>query len=302
MVEVENLNYIESEGEGISFTVGGVGIHGIYCIDAEEKDFIFDCLCGATDTYRGSVLVGKNSAEFNPLYAKAKIGCVLCDMPFYEDMTVYETLSFVGTAKKISPEKCTRQIKEALSLLGIEKLENKLVSNLSVAKRRRLAVAQSLLGNPDMIVFDGLTEGVNDSCSKDLIDIVRMLGKMKSVIIVSNNDAFLLDLCEDIVGICNGRTEFSQTTEELTVMLDGARVISVLLKGDASAAAEAVRRLDGVSAVSVDDETVRVECNSGASLREEILTACESADCRIRSVSMSAVSLSSLFKNKGEEV
>lgn len=219
MIKFNNVKYTESM-EALSIEIVEKGIHGIFCDDEEEIKMLTDILSGARHCVGGDVLLVKEDAETSVSECRSKIGCVLLDMPLYRDMTVEETLDFVGRAKRIEPDKLYRQIKEAISLLGIEQIAKKQIGKLSTQNKVRVATAQALLGNPDVIVFEEPTKNVDEVCAKEICELINMLGKMKIVIILSSNGTLLCGLCKDIFAISKGSMTYGGETEGFGAYLD----------------------------------------------------------------------------------
>ena len=309
MIEVQSLKYTaESENE-LNFSIGGKGIHGIFCDNDEETALLTDLLSGCRDTLIGSILVGKDEAEVCPSEQRAKVGVSLSKMPFYDDMTVFETLEFVALSKKVDPERRSRQIKEALSLLGIDNIAKKQIKKLSVNNRRRVSAAQALLGNPDTIIFEAPTADVDENCENAMRELIKMLGNMKSVVILSSDDNLLIDLCEDVKVISGGKLLFDGSSEELASHLEGGRRLTVMLKGseeNMEKASGQIKALCGVSLLERDGNVVTVNFNSEIVNRETILSAFEGSNCVVRSVKISARAVAETFcedsdENKKEE-
>ncbi|MBE6549968.1 MAG: ATP-binding cassette domain-containing protein [Ruminococcaceae bacterium] len=304
MIEVQSVKYtLESENE-LTFSVGGKGIHGIFCDDDGETALLTDILSGAKEALVGTVLIGKEEVKLRPSEQRERIGVALSKMPFYDDITVMETLGFIATAKKIDPEKSSRQIKEALSLLGIENIAKKQIKRLSIQNRRRVSAAQALLGNPDTIIFESPTADIGEICEKEMRELIKMLGNIKSVVILSSDSDLLVDVCEDVKVISGGRLLFDGSSEELAFRLDGSRRITVTLKGSEENIEKASLRIkvfDGVEFLECDGNTVTVDFDSKLINREAILSAFEGSGLTVRAVKISARALAeSLGKTQGE--
>ena len=223
MIELKNVKYcVDSENE-LSFSIATKGIHGIFCSDEAERIMLTDILSGARDAAFGSVLVGKETADIPVSEYKAKIGCALFDAPFYSDATVEETLDFVGRAKCVEPDKRYRQIKEALSFLSIEKISKKQIAKLSAQNKARVSIAQSLLGNPDILIFEEPI-ALFDSNTAEICELLGMLGKMKNVIIISTNQELLKAVCEDVIVVENGSISFSGSVIDMPIYTEEAVV------------------------------------------------------------------------------
>ncbi len=307
MIEVNNVRYTENM-DPMSFEIGGKGIHGIFCDRESEMKLLTDILSGARDSFEGDALVVKDRSKAPASKCRSKIGCVLSDMPLYRDMTAEEALDFVGRAKRIEPDKRYRQIKEAISLVGIEKIAKKQIGRLSAQNKLRISIAQALLGNPDIVIFEAPTSNVDENCAKEICELIQMLGKMKSVVILSADDSLLIDLCEDVLVISSGSLLFSGSSDELSSHLEGGKRLSVKLKGseeNIEKASKAVLQLKGVEKSETDGNVLIIDFDASHIGRDVILNTCEQNGCVVRSVKISARavvdSLCSEFENNAKE-
>ena len=304
MIELQSVKYTtESENE-LTFSVGGKGIHGIFCDNDEEIVTLTDILSGCKDTFIGNVKMGKEEANEFPSKQREKIGVSLSQMPFYDDMTVIETLEFVALAKKIDLEKSSRQIKEAMSPLKIENIAKKQIKKLSVQNQRRVSAAQALLGNPDTIIFESPTANVGEVCEKEIHELIKMLGNIKSIVVISSDSDLLVDICEDVKVISDGKLLFDGSAEELSSHLEGSRRIVVSLKGSEENIDKAASRfddMDGIELYEIDGNAVTVDFDSRIVSREAILSVFERSDLAVRSLKISARALAESFEKTQDE-
>ncbi len=291
MIEVHSVKYTaESENE-LTFFIGEKGIHGIFCDNDAETALLADLLSGGKDALFGSVKVGKEESNRYPSEQREKIGVSLSKMPFYDDMTVIETLEFVALAKKIDSEKSSRQIKEALALLGIENIAKKQIKKLSTQNRRRVSAAQALLGNPDIVIFESPTADIGENCENEMRELITMLGNIKSVVVISSDGELLVDLCEDVKVISDGKLLFDGSTEELASHLEGGRRLTVTLKGseeNIEKSASHIKSINGVEFLNIENNVVTVDFDSKLTNRETILSIFENSDLAVRTVKISA--------------
>lgn len=298
MIEVQSVKYTAESEHELNFSIGEKGIHGIFCDNDTETAFLADLLSGGKDALFGSVKVGKEEANRYPSEQREKIGVSLSKMPFYDDMTVMETLEFVALAKKIAPEKSSRQIKEALALLGIENIAKKQIKKLSTQNRRHVSAAQALLGNPDIVIFESPTADIGENCENEMRELITMLGNIKCVVVISSDGELLVDICEDVKVISNGMLLFDGSAEELASHLEGGRRLTVTLKGseeDIEKAATHIKSINGVELLNIENNVVTVDFDSKLTNRDKILSAFEDSDLAVRTVKISARAVAESF-------
>ena len=209
LLEVKNLTKLCSDGFGIddiSFTVYEKGVYGFFGKSGSGKSVLASILCGMSDADSGEVLYkGQNMLESEKKTAtiKRKIG-VVCESEWFDgDMTVRETLDLTGMARGVDPDKRARQIKEALTLLGLERKADVLVENLTRAEKKKMAYANALMGNPDTVIIDEPFSSSEASIAEDVKRLIAMLGKMKVVLVFSTKPDAIEELCT-YVGIMSG--------------------------------------------------------------------------------------------------
>ena len=121
-------------------------------------------------------------------------------------MTAVEIMSFVGETKKVDSGKLYRQIKEALELVGLDGIKNKLVRNMTDYDRKKLSLAMALLGNPDILLLDEpITRRMSGERREEFEGLVRMLGKMKPVVLTTDDYKLARSLGSDVVIISDGK-------------------------------------------------------------------------------------------------
>ena len=199
----------------LSFSFEKKGIHCILAPKYSGKTQIMDILSGSCTVDFGEVYVF-GADPYRNRDAKKKIGYLRKDNTLYPNMTVFETMYFIGDTRGVEQGKLYRQIKEALELVGLDELRNKLVKNLTEFDKKKLSLAASLIGNPDLVLLD---EPIVKSMSQDrrgeLEDIILMLGRVKTVIITTDDCSIARSLAEDVVIISDGRVLATGSFEEL---------------------------------------------------------------------------------------
>ena len=157
MIQAHNLSYRTATGYAVkdmSFTLSAGGIHGILGHKGAGKTTLLHLLSGVLSATDGSLTVSGHDMSKDARAVQARIGYLPSAEPLYNSMTVSEYLDFIGEAKRVAPDKRFRQIKSALELTELSDEADKLLARCSLSVRRRVGVAQALLGNPDLILMD----------------------------------------------------------------------------------------------------------------------------------------------------
>ena len=199
----------------ISFSFEKKGVHCILAPKYSGKSQIMNILSGSDKEYEGEVCIF-GADPYRDLELRKKIGYLRRDNTLYSNMTVFETMSFVGDVKGVESGKLYRQIKEALELVGLEDIRNRLVANLNEYEKKKLSLGSALLGNPDILLLDEPVSGRMSAERREEIErIIAMLGRIKTVVITSDDCSVARSLAEDVVIISDGRVLAQGSFEEL---------------------------------------------------------------------------------------
>ena len=226
---VTNVKAADISDLSLTFFKGG--IHGILAPKGSGKTLITDLISGVERPEQGSITVGGKDLLANPNAAKKKLGYVPQESVFFDGMTVSETMNFIGEARLVPAEKRYRQIKEAMDLLGIDGIGKRLIRRLSTAELKRLAIAAALLGNPDLLVMDEPIPQNAGEGKQAFLDLIRMLGRIKTIVLATSDIELARSLCEDVVILSDGKILAQGTFEELDAKLrrngDGCTLESI---------------------------------------------------------------------------
>lgn len=198
-----------------SLNITNKGVYGLLGKDGAGKTSLLSVLCGNSACDSGSISVCGHDVMSEPIEVKYKVGSVPEVLGFFGDDTVYETLDFAGTAKGVPSEKRYRQITEALSLVGLEEQRKKLCAELSLHEKRLLGIATALLGNPEVILLDEPMKNESEEEKEELAEIIKMLGKHKTVIVSSNEPADVEGICAHYIIISKGRCILDSSAEDI---------------------------------------------------------------------------------------
>ena len=231
MLSVDSV--VKTDGEyiildDVSFSVAKKGIHGILAPRGAGKTTLLDVISGSVPYDSGTVAVGSkhiyggsstSAADLKRL--KKKMSYVRGSAEIYPKMTVMEFMTLVGEVKGVPGAKLYRQIKEALELTGLDDVQNRLIKNLTAQEHKFLGYAAALLGNPDVILIDEpKSAGVSfDRYTEQLYELIRMLGKHKTVVLATENFKIAKELCEDVIILSDGQVLAEGSFAELEAKL-----------------------------------------------------------------------------------
>ena len=304
-VWAEELCYTPAAGcalEGFSCSFPKGGVHGILGPSGSGKTLLLELLSGIKTPESGQVFIKEEGRVPSDFAVKAKIGYVPKVPIFYGDMTATEILDFVGQARGVSSDKRYRQMKEAMELTGVESFANRLSAHLTAEERKRLSLAAALLGNPDVLFIDEPIP-VKDAAKRgEFMDLIAMLGRVKTVILASADFSTVRKLCEDVLIMAEGTLLVQGSFESLESKLLRSRGLRVTTKGEGESLSEAIHSIAGVIECRVvsqgDRETqLYVEYRVGQDVREELSRTLGSMGAPILSMTTEALSLESVYRS-----
>ena len=201
----------------------------------------------------GTVVVdGKDILE-NALEAKKLIGYLPEQPPLYVDMTVQEYLDFVFELKGCTLNKA-KHIDEICTITKITSVRERLIRNLSKGYKQRVGIAQALIGNPPIVIFDEPTVGLDPKQIIEVRNLIRNLGKTHTVILSTHILSEVQSVCNRIVVINNGKIVADEKTENLTKTITENLRYRVKVSGPQREVTQALRTVPGIVNVEALNE------------------------------------------------
>ena len=202
----------------VSFEIQKGEVIGFLGPNGAGKSTIMNILTGYLSMTQGKVLVdGFDIAEF-PEDAKRRIGYLPEIPPLYIDMKVREYLNFIYDLKKVKfPKK--PHIDEILKLVKIDDVQNRLIKNLSKGYRQRVGFAQALIGNPDILILDEPTVGLDPKQIIEIRNLISRLGQNHTIILSSHILSEIQAVCKRVIIINHGEIIADDTAENLSEKL-----------------------------------------------------------------------------------
>lgn len=218
MIEVKNLkkNYGSFKAlHGISFNVERGHVYGFLGPNGAGKSTTMNIISGCLAASEGTVTINGHDIFRDPIAAKKCIGYLPEIPPLYPDMKVMEYLEFVGRAKGVSSSELYSQIDEVIDLTGLGGVHTRLIKNLSKGYKQRVGIAQAMLGNPEVIILDEPTVGLDPIQIIEIRSLIRSLSETHTVILSSHILSEVSAVCDRIMIISGGRLVANDTIEGL---------------------------------------------------------------------------------------
>lgn len=233
MIEVQNLSkhYGDKKAvDNISFKAEDGEILGFLGPNGAGKSTTMNILTGYISCTEGKALIDGIDILEDPIKAKAKIGYLPELPPLYLDMTVKEYLNFIYDLKKCKLPR-NSHLKDICSLVKIEHVYKRIIKNLSKGYKQRVGLAQALVGNPNVLILDEPTVGLDPKQIIEIRSLIKKLGKNHTVILSSHILSEVQAVCDKIIVINEGRIVADDTEDNLSKKLSADHKLSARIEG-----------------------------------------------------------------------
>lgn len=303
MIEVKNLT--KSYGSkkalnGISFTVEKGEILGFLGPNGAGKSTTMNIITGYLSSTEGTALIDGIDILENPIEAKKKIGYLPELPPLYMDMTVKDYLSFMYDLKKVALPK-TQHIKEVCELVKITDVYNRIIKNLSKGYKQRVGLAQALLGNPDVLILDEPTVGLDPKQIIEIRNLIKSLGKNRTVILSSHILTEIQAVCERVIVINKGTLVADDTPDNLARNMSADHNFIVRIDGPEQEVYKLLSTIPSmvkVTTLGPREKTAfeySLEAEAGADIRREMFRRLAERSWPILALKSTEMSLEDIF-------
>ncbi len=278
MIKIEHLvkNYgANCAVDDISFEVGEGEIVGLLGPNGAGKSTTMNILTGYLSSTSGKASVAGIDILSDPLSAKKLIGYLPEQPPLYLDMTVEEYLNFNYELKgcKLDREEHLGQICDTVRIREVYK---RVIRNLSKGYRQRVGIAQALVGNPKVIIFDEPTVGLDPKQIIEVRNLIRSLGKEHTVILSTHILQEVQAVCDRIVIINKGKIVANEKTENIASAVERSHRFNAKICGPQNQVLSALRGMPGIAYAEAlaerdgDAITYTVESERGVDIRKKL--------------------------------
>lgn len=272
----------------VSFTAPDGKIVGLLGRNGAGKSTALNIMTGYFPPDQGKVTVDGTDMLTHPRECKRMIGYLPEKPPLYDEMTVREYLGFVCGLREVAKSGVRKHTDEILELCGLTEMQDRLIGQLSKGYRQRTGVAQSLCGNPKIIIMDEPTVGLDPQQVTGIRELIRRLGKNHTVIFSSHILSEVQQLCQQVIILNNGRMIRNCDMDSLDGDTNGLR-LSLTVRGDEKTVIPALRSLEGlrrIGTVNASGGILRTELqcdrqNGRGDIREQIFRLLAALDAPI---------------------
>ena len=277
MIEVNNLTKYYGDFpaiEGISFTVNKGEILGLLGPNAAGKTTTMRILTGFIPPTSGSAKVAGFDVVGDSLEARKRIGYLPETVPLYTEMTVEDYLDFMGNIRGMDKGWRRRRIAEVIEITRLGEYQSSLIGKLSKGFRQRVGIAQAVLHEPDVLIMDEPTIGIDPIQVVETRSLIKGFGGEHTVILSTHILPEVSMVCDRVIIIHEGRVVAIDRPDNLSERLRGTERVEVDIRGPAAQVMTTLRNVSGVREVTRtgdgDVASYYIESNSGAEVGEEI--------------------------------
>ena len=304
MIEVKNLVKLYGDKravDDVTFTVQKGEILGFLGQNGAGKSTTMNIITGYLSSTSGTVTIDGHEILEDPIEAKKKIGYLPEHPPLYLDMTVKEYLGFMYELKKVKlPRK--QHIEEICQVVRITDVYNRVIKNLSKGYRQRVGLAQALLGNPDVLILDEPTVGLDPKQMIEIRNLIKSLGQRHTIILSSHILSEVQMTCDRVIVITKGKLVADDTPDNLSHSMSTDHKLLIRVAGPKDEVSKLLAKIPGMQEVSFVGERENgqafdfsLEADKGLDIRREVFKRLAERDWTLLGMRSTELSLEDIF-------
>lgn len=218
MIEVKNITKKFSNRTAVHPISFHVGLGEVVCLlgpNGAGKSTTMRMLTGYLTPNTGQILIGAYDLALEPVAARRKIGYLPENAPLYSDMTVKEFLLFMANIRGIHGPRALQRVYELCELMDIKNVVNQVIDTLSKGYRQRVGIAQAIVHDPEVLILDEPTDGLDPNQKIMVRDLIRHMGKEKVIIFSTHILEEVLAVANRVIILSEGRIKNDEAIEEI---------------------------------------------------------------------------------------
>ncbi len=271
MIEVSHL--VKYYGDflavnDLSFNIEDGHIYGFLGPNGAGKSTTMNIMTGCLSLSEGSVKIGGHDILEESQEAKKLIGYLPELPPLYLNETVNEYLTFVAEAKKVNRKEIKKQIEDVTNKVGLKDVSNRVIGSLSKGYKQRVGIAQALLGNPEIIILDEPTVGLDPIQIIEIREFIKELGKDHTVILSSHILSEVQAICEKVLIISKGKLVAFDTVDNLEKLMKSSGGIHFECDACSEDIENVLNNIEGIKTYTIDGNNVEVTLNDNVDSKQ----------------------------------
>ena len=285
----------------VSFSIPTGQIVGLLGPNGAGKTTTMRMITGFLEPSAGTILIDGQNIQDNPVEVKKKIGYMPESAPLYGEMIVKDYLEYIAAMQGQDP---SVKVPELCRECGLKEVMSKNISELSRGNRQRVALAHALMNDPEILILDEPTSGLDPNQVEDVREIIREIGKTKTVIISTHILSEVETLCSNIIIISDGQVVANSPTEELKAQFGHALTVKVTVDSNSvDATKTALESNSDVDSIAVSEKkdgknnlcVLSICIKGNKEIRPQIIESLVKAKCGVYEMSLHKNSLEDIF-------
>ena len=298
MIRVKNLTKYYGKRlavDNISFSVEKGEIVGFLGPNAAGKTTTMRILTGFLAPTRGEAWVAGYNIMTHSLEARQRIGYFAESVPLYTDMTVRSYLEFLASLRGLDKNRIKTRIEDVVEICHLQEYIDVIIGKLSKGFRQRVGVAQTIIHEPEVLIMDEPTIGIDPIQVAMTRKLIKELSKECTILLSTHILPEVSMTCERVIIIHEGKIVAEDRIENLSSMVAGSKRIRLEVEGPSQKVTERLRQIKGVLRVKYDGSHYTVEYPAGQDLRSKITQAIVQGSWTLLSLESIEMSLEDIF-------
>ncbi len=240
--------------EDLSFTVDKGAVYGFLGPNGAGKSTTMNILAGCLAASAGTVVINGYDLFDQPIQARRQVGYLPEQPPLYMGMTTREYLAFVARAKGVPVRDLDKHLERVMTVTGTQQVERRLIRNLSKGYRQRVGIAQAILGEPQVVILDEPTVGLDPLQIVEIRQLIRSLREDHTVLFSSHILSEVQTVCDQILVIHQGKLVASGRAEDLERQLSGQSIYQITAMAQPEQVRQTLEALEEVKEITVQED------------------------------------------------
>jgi len=311
MIQVENLTKYYHDlcaVDQISIDIQKGEILGLLGPNGAGKTTTLRMLTGFLQPTAGSIHVKDYRIDEHPLEIKKILGYLPESAPLYHDMLVYDYLNYVADIRQVGQDHKPDRLRELADLCGINNVMHQPIGELSKGYKQRVGLAHAMMNDPEILILDEPTSGLDPNQIVEIRQIIKQIGKEKTIILSTHILSEAEATCDRIVIINRGKIVADGSTASLKESAGDKKIIQLSLQGaDFKSVDKVLAPIDGITGVQRIEESdseleVRIDCLSSVDPRAEIYQIIKQTDWVVLEFYQKSQTLETIFRELTLEI
>jgi ABC-2 type transport system ATP-binding protein len=283
---ISDLNFEIKKGE----VVGFLGPNGA------GKSTTMKILTGFMPATEGTASVAGFDVFDHPIEVKKTIGFLPETPPVYPEMSVQDYLDFAARLHQVPVKSVAQATAASMEKTGLSDVRKRLIGNLSKGYRQRVGLAQALVHNPQVLILDEPTVGLDPKQIIEIRELIKSLAGNHTVILSSHILPEVTATCQRIIVINKGHIVAEDTLEQLTARIQKALIYTLMVKNPSSEGIEGIKKIKGVQGVTPQGSKLTIEMKSGShEIRDQVVEVAVNKQMGVLEFSPEKISLEEIF-------